>query len=627
MCGIAGTIGLRNNQALTEMLGALQHRGPDDKGEYYDADRGVALGHRRLSIIDLSQAGHQPMESEDGLIIVVFNGEIYNYKQLTGELREKGFVFHSASDTEVLVHGYRAWGNDVFKKIDGMWAVALYDKKNGKLFLSRDPAGIKPLYLYTKGTSLMFASEIGVLARALPRGTLTMNNAAMRAYLTHGYIYGTDTIYQDIVSVPPATTLTISLLDLSTTHEPHFIPEQRTPPKTLEEAVNEFEKLFADSVQATLQADVPVGLFLSGGIDSSLVGYHVKQAGATMEAFTIGFNEQGFDESGDAARIAAHLGFSLETVIVRGGDVAPEALRVLDSFGEPFADMSALVTDHLSRFARERGCTVALTGDGADELFGGYPTHYLPALAKWYQWTPRVTDTILDALRRALPHDFAKLGNREKLSRFLQGARHSIPTAHARWKRIFTENELTELLVPGTIAGGAEADFTEFFEMVRDTSTDPTDLVSKVDFLTFLPSDCLVKSDIASMQHGVELRVPFLNKALIDFAWNLPGEMKASPFHTKKLLRRSLARCLPRSITQAPKRGFVPPLSHWLTKELQPLMHELLSREAIAKVGFLKYAPVAELVNQHLAGREDHSKKLWALMSLSRFVTRASYEI
>ncbi|MCR4276188.1 MAG: asparagine synthase (glutamine-hydrolyzing) [Candidatus Parcubacteria bacterium] len=627
MCGVAGTIGIRNNRALTEMLGALQHRGPDDEGEYYDANRGVALGHRRLSIIDLSQAGHQPMASEDGSVVVVFNGEIYNYKQLTGELRQQGFTFRSTSDTEVLVHGYRAWGSDVFKKIDGMWAVALYDKRAGKLFLSRDPAGIKPLYLYKKGTTLAFSSEIGALARVPPQGSLAMNEMAMRAYLTHGYIYGTDTMYREITSVPPATTLTISLPDLSTTSETHFIPERHTPPKTLREAVDEFEKIFADSVQATLQADVPVGLFLSGGIDSSLVGYQVKQAGAQMKAFTIGFDEQGFDESRDAARIAEHFGFPLETVIVRGSDIVPEALRVLDSFGQPFADMSALVTDHLSRFAREQGCTVALTGDGADELFGGYPTHYLPKLAAWYQKMPRAADAILDMFRRALPRDFSKLGNREKLTRFLEGARHPVEAAHARWKSVFTENELAEILVPDTLTNRGAPDFAAFFDMVREASSDAADLVSKVDFLTFLTSDCLVKSDIASMQHGVELRVPFLNKALIDFAWNLPGEMKASPFHTKKVLRQSLARALPRSIARAPKRGFVPPLAHWLMKELKPLMCELLSEDAIAKVGFLQYAPVAELVEQHLAGREDHAKKLWALMSLSRFVFRASHEI
>jgi asparagine synthase (glutamine-hydrolysing) len=622
MCGIAGTIGLKNNRALTTMLGTLKHRGPDDEGEYYDDSRGVALGHRRLAIIDLSKAGHQPMLSDDGSVVVVFNGEIYNYKQLTEQLRQKGFVFHSSSDTEVLVHGYRAWGADVFKKIDGMWAVALYDKKNGTLLLSRDPAGIKPLYLYKKGTTLAFASEIGVLARALPAGALTRSDQAMRAYLAHGYIYGADTAYQEITSVPPATTLAITLPDLSTESETHFIPERQAAPKTLDEAADTFEKLFAGSVRSTLQADVPVGLFLSGGIDSSLVGYHAKQAGASMRAFTIGFDEQGFDESGDAAQIAEHLGFPLEKVLVKGSDIAPEALRILDSFGEPFADMSALITDHLSRFARERGCTVALTGDGADELFGGYPTHYLPALARWYQKTPHAVDAILDALRHALPNDFAKLGSREKLTRFLHGARHSVPAAHARWKSVFTERELAGLLMPGTVADSEPADFAEFFNAVLERSVDSVDLVSKVDFLTFLPSDCLVKADIASMQHGVELRVPFLNKALIDFAWSLPGPMKASPFHTKKVLRQSLAHFLPRSIARAPKKGFVPPLAYWLTKELRPLMRELLSRDAIAKVGFLQYAPVVELIEQHLAGREDHAKKLWALMSLSRFAAR-----
>lgn len=627
MCGIAGTIGSRDTQAFSKMLGALRHRGPDDEGEYYDHNRSVALGHQRLSIIDLSQAGHQPMASEDGSIVVVFNGEIYNYKQLRETLRQKGCVFRSTSDTEVLVHGYRAWGSEFFKKIDGMWAIALYDARAGTIYLSRDPAGIKPLYIYRKGTELAFASEIGALVRSLPQGSLRMNEAAMRAYLTHGYMYGEDTIYREITSVPPATTLTISLPGLTTTRETHFVPKRQAPPQTLEEAVDDFGKLFSDSVRATLQADVPVGLFLSGGIDSSLVGYQVKQAGAELTAFTVGFDERSFDESGDAARIAKHLGFPHETVLVRGSDIAPEALRVLDSFGEPFADMSALVTDRLSRFVREHGCVVALTGDGADELFGGYQTHYLPALTEWYRRTPRAVDAILDVLRRALPRDFTKLGVRERITRFLRSARHPTAAAHARWKSIFTESELATLLTPGAVAESGAADFTAFFDAVRDVSADSADLVSKVDFLTFLASDCLVKSDIASMQHGVELRAPFLNKGLIDFAWSLPGSMKASPFHTKKLLRRALARFLPRSVARAPKRGFVPPLAHWLTKELRPLMQGLLSRDAIAKVRFLQYAPVAELMEQHLTGREDNAKKLWALMSLSRFAARAPYEL
>jgi len=567
------------------------------------------------------------MESEDGSIAVVFNGEIYNYKQLTDELRQKGYSFRSSSDTEVLVHGYRAWGTDIFKKIDGMWAVALYDKKGGKLHMSRDPSGIKPLSIYKKGGMLLFASEIGALARALPQGALTLDQSAMRAYLTHGYIYGAHTAYQEITPIKPATTVTISVPDLRMTGETHYVPVRHTPPATLEEASEQFDTLFADSVRATLQADVPVGLFLSGGIDSSLIGYHAKRAGAELKAFTLGFDKRSFDESGDAARIARHLGFPHETILVRGSDIAPEALRILDSFGEPFADMSALVTDHVSRFAHDSGYKVALAGDGADELFGGYPTHYLPTLARWYKQTPHVTDALLSALRHAFPRDFEKLGMREKIARFLSGARSSTEDAHARWKNVFTGEDLKGLVTPGALAVGEEADFAEFFAALRDKSDDATNLVSKVDFLTFLSSDCLMKSDIASMQHGLEVRVPFLNKPLIDFAWSVPGAMKASPFRTKKLLRRSLARFLPSDIAHAKKRGFVPPLAHWLNKELRPLMLDLLSKEAVAKVGFLEYAPIAALIESHLAGREDHAKKLWALMSLSRFAATARYEI
>ncbi|MSU74472.1 asparagine synthase (glutamine-hydrolyzing) [Candidatus Kaiserbacteria bacterium] len=622
MCGIAGSINTKKD-LVPHMLRDLAHRGPDDEGLYLDEVQNVVLGHRRLSIIDVSSAGHQPMESPDSSVVVSFNGEIYNYRVLGEELRQKGYSFHSASDTEVLIHGYREWGIDIFKKIDGMWAIALYDQKEGKLHLSRDPAGIKPLYIYQKEKALIFASEIGAVARAVGHSALTMNDDALRAYLTHGYIYSNATVYNEITEVPPATTLTYTLPELTFSSEIHYVPQKHAAPANLTDAVVEFEGLFADSVQKTLQSDVPVGLFLSGGIDSSLVGYHVQQCGSRLHAFTLGFDEQSFDESAVAARIAQNLGFPHETLMVRGSDIAKDVEHVLDSFGEPFADQAALLNYHLSRHARERGCKVVLTGDGADELFGGYQTHYLPTLARWYQQTPRITDRLLEQVAGVLPRDFSKLGHHEKLTRFLHGARYPFDVAHAKWKQIFTNSDLEALLAPdSSIAEAMRADFSEFFDAIRAQSNDPDGIVSKVDFMTFLPSSCLVKSDICAMQHGVEIRVPFLNKALIDFAWHLPADMKTTPFHTKKVLRASLARFLPSDIAQAPKQGFVPPLALWLTRELKPILLDTLSHTNVAKVGFLQYGYIASLIEQHLSERADNSKKIWALMSLVRFYTR-----
>ncbi len=598
------------------MLGHLRHRGPDDEGLWSDEREEVILGHRRLSIIDLSSAGHQPMVTEDNAVALVFNGEIYNYQILKEELRRQGHSFRSTSDTEVILRGYEAWGSDVFNKLDGMWAIALYDARHKKLHLSRDPAGIKPLYLYRANNQYVFASEIRALAKALPPEARAINQPAIRRYLTHGYLVGEETIYQQITALPPDTTLTLSVTDGTEVREKRGV---RTSPEpfTLAGAVTRFEELFEESVRATLQADVPVGLFLSGGVDSSLIGYFAKRAGADLSAFTIGFDERGFDESPVASRIARHLGFPHQTIRMRGSDVAEDVFKILDSFGEPFADMSALPTYFLSQKARAEGYKVVLGGDGADELFGGYQTHYLPQIARWYRMTPSISDTVLSAAAHLLSAKTAKLGARERVTRFLHGARMDPEVAHPAWKHLFTDEELRALL--SEPIEESTYDFDSYFAQVRGSE----DAASKVDFMTFLPSSCLVKSDIASMQHGLEIRVPFLNKALIEFGWNLPADLKATPFQTKKVLRASLKHFLPEEIAKLPKQGFVPPLGHWLRHELRPALLDVLSSSSVAQVSFLEYAPIKILVDEHLEGGRDHTKKLWALMSLVRFATSA----
>lgn len=618
MCAIAG--GIRNGGApvLERMLAGMAHRGPDDTGTYYDATTDIALGQQRLAIIDLSPAGHQPMSNADGSIWIVYNGEIYNYKQLAAELKACGHVFQSTSDTEVIMQGYAQWGAEVFKKIDGMWALALYDKRAGKLLLSRDPAGIKPLYVRHTGSTLSFASEIGALAS----NSLTLRTDSIDRFLAHGFLYGTETIYTEINRLTPGCVRTYTLPTLGVQEESIYSPQKRFAVRSMDDAVQQFEDLFSASVRATLQSDVPVGLFLSGGIDSALTGYHIKAAGASLTAFTIGFAEEAFDESPAASRIAEHLGFPHVTHIMTGADVAADVEHIFDSFGEPFADTSALPTYYLSKLAREAGVKVALEGSGADELFGGYQTHYLPGFAETYRHTPRFIDAIVQQAAALLPSGFTKLGSKEKLTRFVGAARNPYRRAHARWKRVFNENEMRSLLQPATYDASliVDTDFDDFFAQVASTSQNRMDEVMKVDFLTFLPASCLVKSDITSMQHGLELRVPFLNKDLIDFAWFLPTEYKVGPFSTKRLLRQAVARYLPNDIARMKKQGFVPPLAQWLTNELKPSMLSILSEKQVAATGFLEYKYIVSLMEDHLSHRADHSKKIWALMSLVRFL-------
>jgi asparagine synthase (glutamine-hydrolysing) len=620
MCGITGTVNERDPGVLAGMLQALAHRGPDDVGTYRDDETGIMLGHRRLSIIDLSSAGHQPMSDESGSVWVVFNGEIYNYKELAAELKGKGYSFRSSSDTEVLVHGYREWGRELFRRIDGMWALALYDKKAGELILSRDSAGMKPLYYYRGNGRLYFASELNALSPLLP-ASARREPRALKRFLAHGYIYGEGTVYEGIRAVPPATALVVSLADLSFSPlRTYEAPRKSSWRGGMPEAVREFERLFADSVAATLQADVPVGLFLSGGIDSSIVGRTLRAQGARLQAFTVGFEGTPFDEGAAAVRIAKALDFPHTKVEMRAADIAEDIGDIFDAFGQPFADTSMLPTYYVSKHAREAGYKVALTGDGADELFGGYPTHFLPALTRLYRKLPRATDSLVRAAARGLPENFTKLGHKEKLSRFLHGARAPYAAAHASWKHVFSDAELERLILPAR--GDVLTQDATFDEYFTDESGNETAAVMRADFETFLTYDCLVKSDIASMRHGMELRMPFLNKALLDFAESLPTHLKVSPLRTKKLLRAALSRDLPRTIVQAKKQGFTPPLARWLSDELRPVMLDLLCEDAVANTGLLDYTYVASLMEEHLARRHDHTRKLWALMSLTRFYSR-----
>ncbi|MDE1945056.1 MAG: asparagine synthase C-terminal domain-containing protein, partial [Patescibacteria group bacterium] len=391
---------------------------------------------------------------------------------------------------------------------------------------------------------------------------------------------------------------------------------RRAAPRSLADAETTVARLFRESVRATLQADVPVGIFLSGGIDSTLIAQEAHALGARLQAFTIGFADADFDESQVAAAAAARLGFPHTTRLLPPEDMADDLPAIFDAFGEPFADTSMLPTYYLAQTAREAGYKVALAGDGADELFGGYPTHYLPRITRYWRQLPQGADALLAQLAARLPERQTALGAKEKLARFLAGARLPYQEAHGVWKRVFTDADLAELL---------SADLPQAANPARAfddlDALDPVEATMAVDFRTFLAADCLVKSDICAMRHGVEVRAPFLNRAIVDFARSLPPAWKARPLRTKILLRRVLARTLGAQ-ARLPKRGFVPPLGRWLAGPLREPMRALLAEAAIAKVGFIEYTYVKRLMDEHERGGRDHTKKLWSLMSLSRFYGR-----
>ncbi len=625
MCGIAGSVKSGGKNAVDGILRSLAHRGPDDVGVYSDAENDVHLGQRRLSIIDLSSAGRQPMANEDGSIWLTFNGEIYNYKKLKPFLTGRGHKFRSETDSEVIIHGYEEFGTKIFEKLDGMWAAALYDRSSGKLILSRDPAGIKPLYLIEDGQKIIFSSEIGALKSNCQAGT-TLNESSLVKFMAQGYIYGDETIYKEIKEVPVATNLVFNLKEGGSFKESNYNFSGESSVKTLEEGIRSFKNTFNESVRQSLQADVPVGIFLSGGIDSSLVGHYVKENGADLKVFTIGFEEKDFDESRIAREISRALGFKKHFVhILKPKDISDKTGEIIDLFGEPFGDMSSLPTYYLSMLARENDCRVVLSGDGGDELFGGYPTQYLPEIVSLYSKTPDVVHQGLVSLADYLPSTYSKLGFEEMAKRFLHGAKSDYRKGHFLWKVLFRMEDVKNILKKDFyekyVSEVFERGFSDFFD--EEPAADKVSEVINVDFKTFLASNCLVKSDICSMAHAVELRVPFLNRPVLEFARTLPSEYKTKPFQTKILLRKTAEEILPASITKIKKKGFVPPLSRWLQGELKGFMLENLSRDNVYKTGLLNYDAVDSLVNSHLKGKRDNTRQIWSLISLVRFLNKA----
>lgn len=606
MCGIAGLADFPASQpkrATAEvriMCDAILHRGPD--GDGYFSDACVAIGMRRLSIIDLA-GGSQPMANEDGQILVVFNGEIYNHQLLRDELRRAGHVFHTRSDTEVIVHGYEEWGDRVLYRLRGMFAIALWDIPRERLLLARDRVGIKPLYLWERDGGLAFASELKAL-EALPGFPRQVNEAALFQYLSFGYVPDPLCIWKGVRKLPPGHALSWTAADGCREWKwwSPLVPQLAHIDD--QEAVEETRRLLSEAVECHLVADVPLGAFLSGGVDSSAV---VAQMSRLMDrrprTFSIGFDDPAFNEAPDAALVAKTIGTDhTERTLKPDVDVLVEELLLW--FDEPFSDSSALPTWLVARLARAE-VTVVLSGDGGDEAFGGY-TRY-EEVRRLGLHAP-VVRRAARAVARTLPHSAYGRSFLLNLARSPEGRYASTVGLPALL-------EEGGVLRPEVAGAGAELEYllSEFFG--RTTGRDLGAQMSLVDVMSYLPGDILTKVDRMSMKVSLEARVPLLDHELLEFALSLPGRLKFRHGRGKWVFRQAITGLVPAAVLEKPKQGFGVPLARWFRG---PLQHRLvaLADPASPIYRFCDERAISRLLGEHRRGRRDHSPQLWRLMVL-----------
>ncbi len=613
MCGICGYLGFDDRDLLQKMTEALAHRGPDDAGTYM-AD-GVGLGHRRLSIIDLSAAGRQPMANEDQTVWVAFNGEIYNFGDLRPELEAAGHRFATRTDTEVLVHGYEAWGAEgLLDRVRGMFALALWNARSRTLILARDPLGKKPLFFARTRRGLLFASEPKALYLdpALDR---TLDRAALRKYLFYGYVPAPASLHPGLRKVRPGHYLLAR--DGGLTERGYWSPPvpgggPTAPP--LAEAVDQLEILLGRAVERRLISDVPLGIFLSGGLDSSTIAaVAARRAGRRVRTFAIGFTETEYDESDHARRVARHIGaeHTEETLTpARLLEVIPNLGGMLD---EPMADASIIPTFLLSQMAR-RHVTVAIGGDGGDELFAGYPTYLGHQLADVYDRLPAALRHLgIRPLVDLLPARFGNYTLDYMARKFVEASGEPSGIRHHLWMRYFSPAEVAGVLGEGPRAdGNLYGDIADHLAGLPLLDSMATAL--HLNLKLYLQDCILVKVDRASMATSLEVRSPFLDRDLVDFVVPLPLAMKLRRGRSKVLLKALAGRYLPADIVHRKKQGFTVPVGEWFRGPLRPLLQDALAPPRLARQGLFDAGAVGLLMAEHAAGRRNRWKELWALL-------------
>ena len=596
MCGFCGFTGELENreQVLREMAEVITHRGPDSEGYYLDD--GVAMAFRRLSIIDL-ESGSQPIYNEDRSLVLMFNGEIYNYRELRRELLEAGHAFYTETDSEVLVHGFEQWGEELLPRLRGMFAFAIWNTGDRSLFIARDYFGIKPMhYTVLPGGELLYASEIKSILRH-PGFVKEFNPAALDNYLSFQYSLPRETFFKDVYCLPPAHFLRFR--DGKVTEqrywEPVFQPEEEM---TLEDAVDAVDRVFTDSVEAHRISDVEVGCFLSGGVDSSFVASYF----GGQKAFTVGFdNGAHYNESADAAELAREVGIEHYSHIITEQEYWEALPKVQYHLDQPLADPSCIALYFVSKLAAEH-VKVVLSGEGADELFGGYRIYHEPTSLAGYQRLPRWLRRAAARLAGALPFDF-------KGKSFLIRGSKTLEERFIGNAYMFSQKEKDKLLksIPATDPAGKTAAYYD-----RCRGLDDVTRMQYLDINRWMVGDILLKADRMSMAHSLELRVPFLDREVFQVASRIPAKHRIAGGTTKYAMRLAAKRHMPEESTARPKLGFPVPIRIWLRKE----EHYRTVRDAFtspAAKSFFRVEELLKFLDQHYEGKKDNSRKIWTV--------------
>lgn len=620
MCGICGIVDYSGNKIgrdiLSRMCAQMKHRGPDDEGiDIFDGDPSVGLGHRRLSIIDLSSSGHQPIANEDKSIWALCNGEIYNYHELRQELESKGHVFSSQTDIEVIVHLYEEYGETYISRLRGMFAIALWDNNEKKLLLARDRVGKKPLLYYYNNGKFCFASEFSALLSGgfIPK---KINYTALENYLTCGYISAPLTIYEDVFKLEPAHFLELKndKITINNYWQLNYADKINI---SEQDAVQELLRLLKEAVSLRLYSDVPLGAFLSGGIDSSIVVALMSElSGKKVNTFSIGFDDADYDELKYARNISTKYNTNHNEFIVK-----PDALEILpllvERYGEPFADSSCVPSYYVARQTK-RFVTVALNGDGGDESFAGYERYQAMFIADRLQRSPAIIRGLISGAIGMVPGSLTSKGLLKRAQRFMNAASLPFAKRYLQWVSIFTSDLKKEFYSEDFIRRVSNIDEANFIEkyLSKFSNYSMLDCLLNADVHTYLPNDLLVKMDIASMANSLEARSPFLDHKLMEFASRLPAEYKMKGLVKKYILKEAIKDFVPKENIYRKKMGFGIPVGSWFRNELKGFVNEILLCDRSLNRGYFKADTLKSMVKLHTEKKVDYALQIWSLLML-----------